>query len=349
MSNRTLSTLAELCGATLEGDGALLVRGPASLEEAGPDQISFLNEARYVAKLNETRAGAVIVPADLQFERAGLTLLRSSRPNAAFSEVVLAFAGEWEGPAPPPGIHRLAVVDPTAEIGPDVSIGPFCVVGPQAEIGAGTILHERVSVQANCTVGSHSILHAGVVMRPNVHLGSRCVLHSGVVLGSDGFGYDPLPPQGWQKVPQCGGVRIGDDVEIGANSCVDRGRFGDTRIDNGVKIDNQVQIGHNCVIGQHSLLCAQVGISGSTTLEPWVVAGGKVSFAGHIRIGQGAKLGGAAGAFHDLEGGQEYMGLPARPRGEYLRQVTLINRLPELKRAVRALEQRIAALEGEAS
>lgn len=349
MSNRTLSSLAELCGATLEGDGALLVRGPAALDDAGPDQISFLTDARHVAKLADTRAGAVIVPTDLQLERAGLSVLRSAQPNAAFSAVVLAFAGEFDGPAPEPGVHPTAIVHPTAELGAKVSIGPFCVVGAEARLADGCVLHERVSVQARCSVGAKSVLHAGVVLRPNTHLGSRCVLHSGVVLGSDGFGYDPAPPTGWQKVPQCGGVRVGDDVEIGANTCVDRGRFGDTRIGDGVKIDNQVQIGHNCEIGDHSLLCAQVGISGSTTLEPWVVAGGKVSFAGHIRIGQGARLGGAAGAFHDLAGGQEYMGLPARPRGEYLRQVTLIGRLPELKRAVRALEQRIAALEGEAS
>jgi UDP-3-O-[3-hydroxymyristoyl] glucosamine N-acyltransferase len=327
----------------------LLVRGPASLEEAGPDQISFLNEARNVAKLVTTKAGAVIVPEGLEFERGDLALLRAAQPNAAFSAVVLEFAGEWEGPAPEPGVHAQAVVHPTAELGAGVSIGPFCVVGAHARLADGVVLHERVSVQAHCSIGKLSVLHPGVVLRPNVHIGSRCVLHAGVVLGADGFGYDPAPPTGWQKVPQCGGVRIGDDVEIGANSCIDRGRFGDTTIGDGVKIDNQVQIGHNCSIGAHSLLCAQVGISGSTTLEPWVVAGGKVSFAGHIRIGQGARLGGAAGAFHDLEGGQEYMGLPARPRGEYLRQVTLIQRLPELKRAVRALEQRIAALEGEPS
>jgi len=349
MSNRTLSTLADLCGATLEGDGALLVRGPASLDEAGPDQISFLNDVRNAGKLADTKAGAVIVPADLQFERAGLALLRAAQPNTAFSTVVLEFAGEWEGPAPEPGVHPQAVVHPTAELGADVSVGPFCVIGADVRIGDGVVLHERVSVQSRCSVGANSTLHAGVVLRPNVHLGARCVLHAGVVLGADGFGYDPAPPQGWQKVPQCGGVRVGDDVEIGAHTCVDRGRFGDTSIGDGVKIDNQVQIGHNCEIGAHSLLCAQVGISGSTTLEPWVVAGGKVAFAGHIRIGQGARLGGAAGAFHDLEGGREYMGLPARPRGEYLRQVTLIQKLPDLKRAVRALEKRIAALEGEAS
>lgn len=349
MSIRTLSSLAELCGAALEGDGALLVRGPAALDTAEPDQISFLNDARLVAKLSETRAGAVIVPSDLPVERTDLALLRVDQPNAAFSAVVLAFAGEFEGPAPEPGVHSTAVVHPTAELGSNLSIGPFCVIGAGARISDGCVLHERVSVGAHCSVGADGVLHPGVVLRPNTHLGARCVLHAGVVLGADGFGYDPAPPAGWQKVPQCGGVRVGDDVEIGANSCVDRGRFGDTRIGDGVKIDNQVQIGHNCDIGAHSLLCAQVGISGSTTLEPWVVAGGKVSFAGHIRIGQGARLGGAAGAFHDLAGGQEYMGLPARPRGEYLRQVTLIGQLPELKRAVRALEKRIAALEGEAT
>ncbi|MCA8981626.1 MAG: UDP-3-O-(3-hydroxymyristoyl)glucosamine N-acyltransferase [Planctomycetes bacterium] len=349
MSNRTLSSLAELCGATLEGDGALLVRGPAALDEAQPDQISFLNDARHAAKLADTRAGAVIVPEGLDVERSDLALLRTAQPNAAFSAVVLAFAGEFEGPGPEPGVHPSAVVHRTAELAANASVGPFCVIGAEARIADGCVLHERVSVQARCTVGADSVLHAGVVLRPNTHLGARCVLHAGVVLGADGFGYDPVPPQGWQKVPQCGGVRVGDDVEIGANTCVDRGRFGDTRIGDGVKIDNQVQIGHNCDIGAHSLLCAQVGVSGSTTLEPWVVAGGKVSFAGHIRVGQGARLGGAAGAFHDLAGGQEYMGLPARPRGEYLRQVTLVGRLPELKRAVRALEQRIAALEGEDS
>ena len=346
MRKRTLTELAELSGATLEGDGARVMRGPASLVEAGADEISFLVDEKYVGQLEATRAGAVIVSRDLAVARDDLTVLRADDPNQAFSEVVLAFAGDWAGPDPEPGVHPEALVDATAVIGAGTHVGPFCVIGPGVVIGANCVLHEGVSVQNRSTIGDDCELHAGVVLRPRVHVGSRCVLHSGVVVGADGFGYDPVPPKGWRKVPQCGGVRIGDDVEIGSNSCIDRGRFGDTRIGNGVKIDNLVQVAHNCVVGDHALLCAQVGVSGSTTLGPWVVAGGRVAFAGHIEVGAGARFGGAAGAFSDLEGGKEYMGLPARPRRDYLRQTALIGRLPELKQALRSLEKRIEALEG---
>jgi len=347
MPNRSLSELAELCGATLEGDGALEVRGPASLEQAESDQISFLNDEKHAEKLATTRAAAVIVPQGLAVDRDDLALLRAEHPNAAFSEVIVAFAGDCDGPAPAVGVHPKAIVHETAELGTGVSVGPFCVIGAGVRIGEGCVLHERVSVQHGSSLGPACVLHAGVVLRPAVQLGARCTLHSGVVIGADGFGYDPAPPDGWKKVPQCGGVRIGDDVEIGPNTCIDRGRFGDTTIGDGTKIDNLVQVGHNCQVGSHSMLCAHVGISGSTTLGPWVVAGGRVGFAGHIQIGQGAQIGGGAGVFHSLEGGQEYMGLPARPRGEYLREVTLIKRLPEMKRTLRDLERRIAELEGE--
>ncbi len=346
MRKRTLSELAELCGATLEGDGDLPVRGPASLDEAGPEDISFLIEERHMARFEATRAGAVIVPRAFESPRDDLALLRSDEPNRAFSAVVLAFAEDFAGPDPEPGIHPTALVDATAVIGARTHVGPFCVIGPGARIGEDCVLHERVSVHDRAAVGDGTELHAGVVLRSRVRVGSRCALHPGVVVGADGFGYDPEPPTGWRKVPQCGGVAIGDDVEIGANTCIDRGRFGDTRIGNGVKIDNLVQIGHNCVVQDNALLCAQVGVAGSTTLGPWVVAGGGVGFNGHIHVGAGARVGGKGAVFHDLEGGVEYLGEPSRPRGEYLREITALRRLPELRTVVRQLEKRIAALEG---
>jgi len=344
MTERTLSELAEICGATLVGDGSLTVVGPASLEEARPDQIAFLGHPKYERLLAETRAAAVLVGNEVESTREGLALLRCDDPSRAFSEVVRLFAAA--PPAPPPGVHPTAVVDPSVELGADVSVGPLCVLGEGSRIGDRSVLHAGVCLGDGVTVGEDCEIHPGVVMYAGVTLGSRCVVHAGSVLGSEGFGFDPCP-DGWTKVPQCGSVVLEDDVEVGANCTIDRGRFGATRIGRCAKLDNQVHVAHNVVVGEMSLLVAQVGIAGSSRLGKRVVVAGQAGISGHVQVGDGARIGGGSAVYSDVEGGRDYLGIPVAPRVEALRAMATARRLPELAKTVRELEERLERLESE--
>jgi UDP-3-O-[3-hydroxymyristoyl] glucosamine N-acyltransferase len=337
---RTVSELAELCGAAVEGDGGRRVVGPASLSEARADQVSFLGNRAYAAELEATRAGAVVVPLDVRPRRRDLTLLRSANPNRAFSRVIESFRAP--GARPEPGIHPSAVVAPDAEVDRSASVGPLCVVEGGARIGARCVLHGRVTVGRRSSVGEESELHPGVVLYAEVEVGKRCVLHAGAVLGADGFGFDPTP-EGWEKVPQCGSVVVEDDVEIGANTAIDRGRFQATRILRGTKIDNLVHVAHNCVIGPDALLVAQVGIAGSSRVGARAVLGGQVGVGGHVEVGPGARVGGQAGVTKSIKGGRDYWGTPVREKGEVLRSLAWLGRVPELERRVAQLERREAA------
>jgi UDP-3-O-[3-hydroxymyristoyl] glucosamine N-acyltransferase len=333
---RTVSELAELCGAALEGDGGRELVGPASLAEARPDQVSFLGNRAYAAELEGTSAGAVVVPLDVQPRRRDLTLLRSANPNRAFSRVIESFRSP--GARPAPGVHSTALVAPDAEIDPSASVGALCVVGSGARIGPRVVLHARVTVGARSTIGEESELHPGVVLYAEVEVGRRCVLHASAVLGADGFGFDPTP-DGWEKVPQCGTVVIEDDVEIGANSAIDRGRFQATRILRGTKIDNLVHVAHNCVIGPNALLVAQVGIAGSSRVGERAVLAGQVGVGGHVEIGPGARIGGQTGVTKSIPGGRDYWGTPVREKGEVLRSMAWVGRIPELERRLAELER----------
>lgn len=344
MTIRTLSELAALCGATLSGDGQRAIHGPASLSEAGPDEVSFLVNPRYAGLLATTRAGAVVLGEDVAVEREDLALLRSADPNGAFSRIVGAFAAEEA--TLEPGVHPAAVVDATAEIGAGAAIGPACVVGRGARIGERAVLHAGVVVGAGAVVGEGTVLHPKVVLYPRCEIGASCVVHAGCVIGSDGFGFDPSP-DGWVKVPQCGIVRVGDRVEIGANTTIDRARFGATRIGNGVKIDNLVHVAHNVEVGDGALLVAQVGISGSSRVGRFAILGGQVGVAGHVNVGDGARVAGQSGVFGDLEGGTDYLGHPARPRKEALRAMATPKRVERLAESVRDVERRLARLEKE--
>jgi len=342
MTTRTLAELASLCGAELSGDGERRITGPASLEDAGAGEISFLANPRYAEQLATTGAAAVVVATDLEVERNGLALLRCSDPNAAFSKIVGAFASADF--VPESGVHASAVVDPSAEIGASVAIGAGCTVERGARIGAGAVLHAGVVVGAGAVVGERTVLHPNVVLYARCEVGASCVLHAGVVIGSDGFGFDPSP-SGWVKVPQCGNVCIEDEVEIGANTTIDRARFGTTRIGRGVKIDNLVHIAHNVKIGDNALLVAQVGVSGSCTVGRMAILGGQTGLAGHVTVGDGARVGGGSGVFADLAGGADYLGYPARPRREALRAMAVPKRVERLSQTVSDLERRLACLE----
>lgn len=341
MISRTLAELATLCGAVVDGDPSLRVEGPATLAEAGPHEITFLANPRYVPQLATTRAGAVVVTRDCAAPRAGLALLRCDDPSRAFTAVVRAFQPPASVPAA--GVHPRALVDPSAIVDPSASIGPNCTVGPAARIGARTVLVANVFVGAHAAVGADGVLHPGVVVYERVTIGARALIHAGTVLGSDGFGFEPTAT-GWNKIPQVGTVEVGDDVEIGANCAIDRGRFGPTRIGNGVKLDNLVHVAHNVVVGDGSLLIAQVGIAGSARVGKRAILAGQVGIGGHAVIGDGARIGAQAGVLSEAAPGAELWGTPARPRAEALRSAALVARLPEMQARVRALEKRLDAL-----
>ena len=349
MTTKTLAELAVICGATLDGDGDRVVTGPASLENAGPTEVSFLANPRYAKLVEETAAAAVIVGSDYETSNADLDLLRCEDPNSAFTQVIKVFAAaESEVEV---GIHDSAVVDPTAEVHADVCIGPLAYVGPGTQIGQGAVLHPSVTVERGAIVGAETVLQAGVHLLPGVTVGARCILGAGTVLGSEGFGFDPSGA-GWSKVPQCGTVVVEDDVEMGANVTIDCARFGATRIGRGAKLDNLVHVGHNCIVEANAMLIAQVGVSGSCRIEEGAILAGKVGVTGHNTIGAGARVGGGSIVWSDVEPGAEYVGFPARPKAEFLRTMALSHRLPALLDRIEALEARTQALdagEGEPS
>ena len=339
MTTRTVSELADLCGATLEGDGSHRVVGPATLLEAGPDEVSFLAHPRYRTQLAVTRAVAVLVEREEPRVRDDLALLRCEDPNRAFTEIVRAFAGEEHAPAV--GVHPDASVAASARVESTARIGAGVVVDEGAEVEAGAVMHPGAVLGAGAKLGARSVLYSGVVIYSRVELGEDCVIHGGTVIGSDGFGFDPTA-EGWVKIPQCGSVVLGDAVEIGSNSTIDRGRFGVTRIGNGVKIDNQVHVGHNVVIGDGCLLVAQVGIAGSASLGKGVVLAGKAGVNGHVHVGDGVRAAGLSMIYGDVEAGKTVYGNPARERSVELRAQVEARRLP---RKLAALEERLRALE----
>lgn len=311
--------------------------GAARLDEAGPDQVSFLTQPKYREYLATTKAAAVIVGRDVRVERTDLALLVCDDPEAAVNEVVIAFAPPV--PRQPIGVHQAAIVDPTARLGGGVSIGALCVLGPDVVLGEGAVLHPRVTLGAGVVIGARTVLHPCVVVYPHSVIGADCVVHAGTVIGSDGFGFRHTSA-GWVKTPQLGNVEVGDRVEIGANCAIDCGRFGPTRIGSGTKLDNHVHVGHNVNVGEDCLLIAQVGIGGSSRLGRGVILAGRVGVGGHLEIGAGARVGAGSGVITDVPGGSDWFGYPAKPRLHAMRISKEEDRLPELRRRVRELERR---------
>jgi UDP-3-O-[3-hydroxymyristoyl] glucosamine N-acyltransferase len=243
-------------------------------------------------------------------------------------------------------VHPTAVLGENVRLGTGVSVGAHCVVGAGSALDDGAVLHPGVFVGAGVRVGARSVLFSACVLYHRVVVGRDCVIHSGAVIGADGFGFDPTP-EGWRKVPQCGTVVVEDDVEIGANTTIDRGRFGATRIGAGAKLDNLVHVAHNVVIGPGALLIAQVGIAGSSRIGARAILAGQVGVVGHVEVGPGARISAQSGVTKDLPGGKDYFGSPVLPQVEALRRLASMNKLPELARRVRELEERLARLEGE--
>jgi UDP-3-O-[3-hydroxymyristoyl] glucosamine N-acyltransferase len=335
----TLGEVAGRLGARLEGDPARRVRGVAPLETAGPEEVSFVLGPRYARLAAGSRAEAIVAPEGME----GLpgAVLRVAAPHAALIALLRLFH-----PDPPlvPGTHRLAWVAEEARVDPGAAVGPFAVVERGARIGRGSRVGALCFVGEGAEMGEDVVLYPRVVVREGVRIGNRVVVHSGAVLGADGFGY-AFDGQAHRKIPQIGGVRIEDDVEIGANTTVDRATLGETVIGRGSKLDNLVQVGHNCQIGEDVILVAQVGISGSSRVGRRAVLAGQVGVADHAEIGEAAIVTAQSGVISSVPGGQVWTGTPARPTMEAKRIWAAESRLPDLVRRVRALEKRLAELE----
>ncbi|MBI2468231.1 MAG: UDP-3-O-(3-hydroxymyristoyl)glucosamine N-acyltransferase [Candidatus Rokubacteria bacterium] len=338
-AGRTLGELARLVGGTLEGDPALAVHGIASLDQAEPGQLSFVAARRHAAAAERSRASAFLVPADVSV--AGRPVIRVAQPYLALAALLRVFHPER---APAPGVERTAVVAASARIAPDATVLAFAVVGAASVVESRAVLHAHVVVGERCRVGEGSVLYPHVVLRDDVQVGRRVVIHPGAVLGADGFGY-AFDGSRHQKIPQVGRVVIEDDVEIGANVTIDRATLGETVVRRGTKIDNLVQIGHNTVVGADTIIVAQTGVSGSCRIGDGVVLAGQVGIADHVVIGDGARVGAQSGVHQDVPAGGAVFGYPAMPATEARRVAGAMPRLPELLRAVRALKQRVAALE----
>lgn len=317
-----------------------LINGIGALTAAGRGEISFLGNPKYRAEVATCRASIILLPLDHEGEPlSGQLHLMVEQPSIALARICARIEQQlW--PKPDPGIHASAVVEAGATVAASATIGPLCVVERGASIGAGTHLQAQVFVGRNTRIGGNCWLMPGVVVEAECVIADRVRLHPGVVVGSDGFGYEFIQGR-HEKVPQVGTVEIGCDVEIGANSTLDRARFSRTIIGEGTKIDNLVQVAHNVIIGRHCILCAQVGISGSTTLEDYVVLGGQAGVAGHLTIGKGAKSGGGAAITSSVPAGTFVNGAPARAYMLERRLQVLFQRLPDLFKRVAELEAQL--------
>ncbi|MBN1818015.1 MAG: UDP-3-O-(3-hydroxymyristoyl)glucosamine N-acyltransferase [Sedimentisphaerales bacterium] len=332
----TLDQIAEKTGGRVAGDGSIEIRSVNSLAEAQPGQITFLTSDRHAGLLSESNASAVIVAAPL--EDVGIAQLVVDDPQAALIQVLGLFAPCFHKPAA--GFHPTAVVHPTATIHPTASIGPHCTIGPNVAIGEETVLESGCHVGENSSIGRETCLHANVVVYPNCRIGNDCILHANTTIGATGFGYYPVKGRP-TLIPHNGGVIIEDDVEIGANTCVDRAKFGNTVIGAGTKIDNQVQIAHNVTIGRCCLIAGQTGLAGSVRLGDGAIMAGDSGASDHITIGAGAIVGACSKVFSDVEPGKTVFGVPATDIGIARRSNVLIKRLPELAARLKALEKQV--------
>jgi len=334
----TVDQLAALVGGQFVfegGDHSQPITGPGSIADAGEGDFTFFSNARYLGALRKCRATAALVPLDFS-EPIPPIAIKVENPSLAFAQLVARFApppGQHE-----PGIHPTALIASTARVDEEASIGAMVVIGDRAVIGRKTILGPHTVIGADARIGDECQLAPRVVIGERCVVGNHVLMHAGVVIGSDGFGFE-FKDGRHVKIPQTGIVQIDDDVEIGANTTVDRARFGRTWIKQGTKIDNLVQIAHNVMIGRHCILCGQVGIAGSTTIGDYVTLGGQVGVTGHIEIGDRASVGAQSGVSKDIAGGAVYYGTPAMPIQAAKEQLAHVRRLPKLQAMVKRLQQ----------
>jgi len=337
-----LADLAGLVGGRVEGDPEREVEAVRTLESAGPRDLAFLNHPRYRAQALASQAGALLVGQDLA---AGLRDSDPPRDLLVVKDTAFALSRILSrlhaAAAPEPGVHSTAVLEPGCAVDPTAWIGPYAVIGAGSSIAARAAIHAHVVIGRGCAVGEGAVLHPHAVLYPETEIGASTIVHAGVVLGADGFGYATSGGV-HHKVPQVGRVVVESDVEIGANSAIDRATLGETRIGAGTKIDNLVQVGHNVQTGRHCILCGQAGIAGSTKLGDYVVLAGQAGVSGHIHLGDGAQVAAKSAALTSVEPRTQVAGIPAVELKRWRRQTVLIARLDEMSRRLRALEKKLA-------
>ncbi len=335
-----MGDLARLVGGQLVGDADRLVTGVAGIDEASADHITWVTESKYVEKLSSSSAGAVLIGKGMG--EAPMPAIVCDDPAAGIALIMEHLAPPvWR---PEPGVHPTAVVSATATLGEGVSIGPYAIVGDRARIGEDTCVHGHVVIGPDVAIGPGCVLWPHVVIRERCELGARVVVHPHGTVGADGFGYRFADGR-HNKIPQTGIVAVGDDVEIGAGSCIDRAKVGRTVVGAGTKIDNLCQIAHNVQIGPHCVIVAQAGIAGSSRLGGYVVLGGQVGVRDHVSLGDGVQAAACCCIAQDVQAGQAVGGIPARDAHEWLRQQAALRKLPVLQARLRDIERRIASLE----
>lgn len=336
----TLGELANLIGAELTHSPEITVQGINSLEKATEQEISFIDSEKMLEKMGESQACAFIV--SLKIQENSRPLLRTVNPRLAWAKTLEYFDSR---PKAKPFIHQTAVLGAGVELGKNVSLGPGVVVGDKAVIGDNTVLAAQVCIGAGSKVGEDCFFHPRVVVEDGVVIGNKVIIQAGAIIGSDGFGFVTIAPGQHYKIPHVGGVVIEDEVEIGANVCIDRGTMGCTLVKKGSKIDNLVHLGHNVQVGEGCLLVAQVGVSGSTTIGNRVIMAGQVGTVGHITIGEDTVLAARTGVTGNIPPASFYSGFPARPHREQLKKDATVQKLPETMKKIKQIEKRIAHLE----
>ncbi len=332
-----LSAIASALGATLEnGNPDLDITGVAGIEEAAAGQITFIANPKYMAAAKTTDASAIIVGHDFP---AGTALLRSDNPYLAFARAIELF---YQPPHYAPGVHPTAVIAKTARLGANAHVGAYVVIGDEVEIGDNAVLLPHVVIYRGARIGNNFFAHAHAVVREYCTLGDDVILQNGAIIGADGFGF-ARDGDRWQKITQSGPAVLENDVEVQANACVDRASIGETRISRGAKVDNLAQVGHGSSVGENTLLCAQVGLAGSSVIGKNVVLAGQAGVAGHCQVGDGVIVTAQSGTHGDIPAGSVVSGSPAFDNKQWLRAVAVFNRLPELARALRKLAPSDAA------
>ncbi len=344
-----LSEVAEKLSCRLEGDPSAEITGIAGMDHATPGQITFLANRRYFPLLHTTRATAIFIEDGIRIEREpglpSLAALRSSNPYLAFARAIELF---YQPPAYVPGIHATSIVAKSAHIGAAAHIGPYCFVDEDVTIGDHAVLHSFVAIYRGARIGVRFFAHSHAVVREHCRIGDRVILQNGVIIGADGLGFAKLKDGSWYKMNQSGPAVLEDDVEIQANACVDRATVGETRIGRGAKIDDLVLIGHASQVGANAMLCGQTGLAGSTKVGDGCILAGQVGTAGHLTIGNGAVITAKSGVPNDVPAAGLYSGYPAVENRQWLKTHAALNRLPDLQRKVRELEEEIEKLKSRA-
>ncbi|MBC7424890.1 MAG: UDP-3-O-(3-hydroxymyristoyl)glucosamine N-acyltransferase [Bacteroidia bacterium] len=335
----TAGEIAKLINGKIEGDESKTINAVAKIEDAGAEDLAFLSNPKYTPNLYTTKAAVVIIGNDIVIDKpVNMTLIRHDIPYYGFCMVLDKYFNPHVKRS---GIEINAFVSPKAELAEDIYVGAFTVIEENSKIGKGTQLYPQVYIGRGATIGNNCILYPGVKIYSGCIIGNNCIIHAGSVIGADGFGFAPTPDGSYAKIPQTGNVIVGDNIEIGANTCIDRATMGSTIIRKGVKLDNLVQIGHNAEIDQHTVIAAQTGVAGSTKIGKYCMIAAQVGFVGHITIADKSQFGGQSGITKSITvEGQQFAGSPTMPIKQALKARVLERQLPELELRIRALESK---------